>query len=129
VGPCPAWCERAEGHPWDESSIFAHDDYGRTHESHIGDVEVCWTEVPRSPDHRTPTIDLESIDIMSHASITAFWPASRVLAELDQANPGCWTGGDRERWPPAILERLWRELEAATNLDAQVALTVEVSSE
>ncbi|ACV79803.1 hypothetical protein Namu_3478 [Nakamurella multipartita DSM 44233] len=37
---------------------------------------------------------------------------NRVLAELDQANPGTLDRRDRERWTPDALDRLWRELES-----------------
>jgi len=35
---------------------------------------------------------------------------NRLLAELDQANPGTLDRRDRERWTPGMLDRLWREL-------------------
>lgn len=66
VGPCPPWCELPDGHPWNECDVLASGDYGRTHELHIGEVEVLWTEVPGSLD-RPPTIGVECLDLTSPA--------------------------------------------------------------
>jgi hypothetical protein len=44
---------------------------------------------------------------------------NRVLAELDQHNPGVLDRRDREVWTPAMLDRLWRDLEAHQSVTAR----------
>ena len=36
--------------------------------------------------------------------------ANRVLAQLDQLNPGVLDRRDRETWTPTMLDQIWREL-------------------
>lgn len=45
IPECPSWCQKPEGHPWDDRSVGEYGDYGRMHTREVGEfVRISQTD-------------------------------------------------------------------------------------